>query len=402
MRRWFVIGLIMVLTGCAAGPETPVAPGADGSAKPPVPAPVEPQEPEKGEVLLASLEMIDEESGWGLLRGHFGLVRTADGGQTWALVSPPGVDAPARAQLVALTPLRAWLVEVREGPSGQRLLLHLTEDGGQGWERVELTTPFQSLYGASVSMVDERVGFLLAEGEHGSHSRPGALLRTDDGGRSWRLVAGPAEMPNAGKIRFESPQSGWVVGHQISTTPERLAATQDGGRTWTEAQEWPLPEGFPPGQVSMESPPVQVGDRQLLIASFWPESHRATEFRSLLYARKPSDDAWRLTAHLPHGPSSFLPDGHGWLWAGAPRDPGTKAPIAGQLHLTADGGESWAIAEPDPTLQGLLDKGYNIGRLDFVTPETGWALLTAPGPYPPRLLRTTDGGRTWTILQPTS
>jgi len=60
------------------------------------------------------------------------------------------------------------------------------------------------------------------------------------------------------------------------------------------------------------------------------------------------------------------------------------------MFVTADGGETWQSVVPNRSLQGVT-------QLDFVSPKVGFAIL-------PRyqegdiLLRTTDGGHTWSTV----
>lgn len=406
MRRWAAAWLIgmLILAGCQSQPVTAppksepvtVPPQSDpGMGKPVVqPAPL------PAAFALVEIDMVDEQTGWGIPIGHFHLARTTDGGDTWHDVTPPGAEGEFDADLAALSADQAWLVLTYRSLSTNQefppVVAYRTSDGGQSWTKGEFVTPFRSLYGSSISFQNDLEGFVLVEPEHGMGSRPGVLYRTTDGGESWRLVAGADRMPFAGKVRFADANTGWVVGHQVSTTPEMLACTADGGLTWTLSDELKLSGDFPPGKVSVEKPPVPVGEHLLLEATFWPESGRVDAFRTLLYRSAGPGEPWELLSYL-QGTPVFMPTGHGWAWAGEPRTPGNKAPTTGAFRVTTDGGKTWAGLAPDATLQQVLDQGYNVGQLDFVSARVGWAIVRAPGPHPPLLARTTDGGSTWVI-----
>lgn len=399
MRRYWMIGLLLLLVACQSGPagQAPDAPATAPGNPPSAPAPGQAE----NSLYPASIEMVDEQHGWAIAQGRAGLYRTADGGQTWTSVTPPGAESSFDLDLVARSQDRAWLVLTQHeaGEGFAPVVVFRTVDGGAQWERAQFVTAFRSLYGSSVHFLDDQHGFVLVEPEHGMSSRPGVLYGTTDGGRSWTEVAGADRVPFAGKVGFSSGSTGWIVGHQVSTTPELLAFTADGGLTWTVQDPPQPPPDFPPGQVSVASPPLPVGGRLLLHAAFWPGSARADAYRSLLYTVDAPGQPWVFLTDLPDsGALSFLPEGHGWLWAGAPQNTGSTAPVTGAFRITADGGHTWAEVKPESSLQGLLDQGYNIVQLDFVSARTGWALLRSPGPNPPRLARTTDGGKTWTVL----
>jgi len=61
--------------------------------------------------------------------------------------------------------------------------------------------------------------------------------------------------------------------------------------------------------------------------------------------------------------------------------------------------------DPDQILEGFLQQGYSVRKLDFVNKTTGRALLEAPqillsepghhNRAATTLLQTTDGGKTW-------
>lgn len=83
---------------------------------------------------------------------------------------------------------------------------------------------------------------------------------------------------------------------------------------------------------------------------------------------------------------------HAWAIAAHVADDGTIS--APEILRTSDGGARWTATR----------LSHGLGSLDFVTPSVGWAIelgSTAPAAYPGggplgRLVRTADGGRTWT------
>jgi photosystem II stability/assembly factor-like uncharacterized protein len=92
-------------------------------------------------------------------------------------------------------------------------------------------------------------------------------------------------------------------------------------------------------------------------------------------------DCWHyICGH--YRPSSFADMNHGWMADG------------GTLYVTSNGGREWTVVRP------LLFA--NVKHLDFISPEVGWAVRITTEyvggkqiPTPPFLLKTLDGGRTW-------
>jgi photosystem II stability/assembly factor-like uncharacterized protein len=114
------------------------------------------------------------------------LFKTQDGGQSWSSVAV-SLDV-ANADFVDLQ----HAVALEDG--GKALLS--TSDGGTHWTRVPLHLPFTRLM--SVDFVSPMVGWMLATSPPSTAAGDGqappkgdvfALLRTTDGGRTWREIA---------------------------------------------------------------------------------------------------------------------------------------------------------------------------------------------------------------------
>jgi len=60
------------------------------------------------------------------------------------------------------------------------------------------------------------------------------------------------------------------------------------------------------------------------------------------------------------------------------------------LYVTRDSGQNWTKLAPGGGFQ-------HVTRLDFVSSTIGWAIRTTT-PNFPSLLKTVDGGHTWTVV----
>ncbi len=170
---------------------------------------------------LRAVFFVDESRGWAV-GGRGALLSTADGGATWTHASPPTEDNLRDAFFVDAR--TGWLVCEREffklaTKEEPRSYLLKTTDGGQTWARVEAT-------GADV---DARlVGVRFADAGHGwAFGELGAVYATSDGGRTWARQRVPTRHLLLG-AHFRDARRGWLAGAGAT-----LLQTSDGGTTWT-------------------------------------------------------------------------------------------------------------------------------------------------------------------------
>jgi photosystem II stability/assembly factor-like uncharacterized protein len=204
----------------------------------------------------------------------------------------------------------------------------------------------------------------------------GALLRSEDGGRTWRL------QPYAGfgavlDISFSDAAHGWAV-----TNQGWAWRTTDGGNRWT---------------------PHKVADSHSLRAVHFADPRRGWAagdavgpdgftYAGAIYTTADGGLTWtrqHLAGPLLHG-LHFAPDGQTGLAVGD----------RGAVWRTEDGGLRWT-AMPTVTLRTLHDVRFVDGDLawavggDYVGKENGVNVYE----FAYVALRSGDGGRTWTVAQ---
>ena len=180
--------------------------------------------------------------------------------------------------------------------------------------------------------------------------------------------------------------------------------TQDGGRTWQQ-QKLVLPAGYSDGKLDVVAPPMFFSPDSkegILMTTFVPKSHKAIECATIFYITQDGGLTWqsRKPVQAEGIAVDFVNTNEWWYWRSEPRDTGSTAPVQGKLYHTIDGGKTWSEISPDKTLQELLQKGQNIMDLDFADNKTGWVLVSSKDTSPNILLKTTDGGNTWTRVYP--
>jgi len=171
---------------------------------------------------LHAVHFLDERRGWAG-GGKGALLSTEDGGATWRARRPPSEDAVL--DIFFLDELNGWVVCERDffrlkTKTEARSYLMRTGDGGRTWARVE----------AAGADADARlVGVRFAGRERGwVFGELGALYATSDGGQTWARQPVPTRRLLLGAA-FLGESRGWLVGAGAT-----LLRTTDGGRTWHE------------------------------------------------------------------------------------------------------------------------------------------------------------------------
>jgi photosystem II stability/assembly factor-like uncharacterized protein len=217
--------------------------------------------------------------------------------------------------------------------------------------------------GVALDFLTPERGFLATRG--------GELRRTDDGGRTWKLVAAGRRFVS---LSFLSARAGFAL-----TAKGRVAATGDGGRSWRILHSF--------GGLSEDGPfPGAI--------QFVDAEHGWAAPSGYVYRTLDGGATWRrlgFQCSFALGGFSFVDASTGFLICG-----GQPATIEQEkdLYVTADGGESWrrrACAHVfGPKCPGdLAESGYASG-LAFRDARTG-LLLTGRG----GIARTLDGGVHW-------
>ena len=305
-----------------------------------------------------------------------------------------------------------------------------------------------------VQMVGRTGGWALGKTPHGA-----ALLKTSNGGRTWRNVSpksiwplSPAQVDDDIKYGigeegidfcFLSSRLGWVVRKDGRTEEAVVEHTRDGGRHWT-ATHFPERNGYT----------LTVSFRDARHGSILTISDMASgSTRKTLYQTSDAGRTWAfvtqaLPNHIIQTRVSFRTASEGWLSAGY--HSWDELPF----YRTEDGGRHWRLQEIEeppyeywhavtyppaffgakrrrgvlpvqfetntPGINGfalyqtrdtgrtwhwmhqlrLPDRDGFLLTLRFVDLHTGWA-LTDQGQKPPRLVTTRDGGRHWRTVYPT-
>lgn len=323
------------------------------------------------------------------------IICTVDGGGTWAvreetdlrLVGVSFGAAPAQETATAVGQLGAIL---RSG------------DAGGIWNAQSSAVTRTSLFG--VSFPDPDTGW--AVGGDPDDATP-VIVHTGDGGATWTPQT--VEIPDCanfvlGGVHFVDSDSGWAVGSDVCEGVARslILHTGNGGAHW---------------QVQESGTDVHLTSVHFIDASLgWAAGYGGTVLRT---ADADAGATWALVETAPSGGTwrdvFFVDENTGWLansfssvfrtedggdtWL--EQTPGISqlrsvffldanigwAVGNGGIAHTADGGASWVLQATAP--EGFAD-------VRFVDAEHGIAVGRLFG----QILRTADGGTTWTQDRP--
>ena len=159
-------------------------------------------------------------------------VSSADGGKTWQQ-SPvqPLAHAAARLSASSSVPTLAFLAAYEAG-------LYRTDDGGETWKSLD-TYPSDYAHSVLVHPQDEQLVY--------AGSEPASLFRSQDGGESWEECAGFREVPESASWSFHAPTRDSHVRdlRLVLDNPKCMFAgievggvvrSDDGGETWRQLE----------------------------------------------------------------------------------------------------------------------------------------------------------------------
>lgn len=184
-------------------------------------------------ISLRGLAVVDASTVWvGGSRGT--LLRSTDGGLTFADVAPPDAGGSDFRSLCAAGP-----DEALAAVAGLPARVYRTTDGGRNWSVVHEDRRPAAFFDGLASLGDTR---WLVGDPIGGHF---VLLRSDDRGAHWCVLPGPLAEP--GEAAFAASGTCLVAADgtlRLVTggTVARLHTSLDGGATWT-AVALPLPHG---------------------------------------------------------------------------------------------------------------------------------------------------------------
>lgn len=339
------------------------------------------------------------------------VMRTTDGAVHWTDVTPTDYTSNL-IDTYFLDGDHAWITEYVQSTSST--IVFGTKDGGVSWHQSApiSVAGMHRTFGTILFFIDPTHGWLLVPGlvAGGPLADPSTsvqfefLYRTTDGGAHWQQLAEKTSQPGAcawADVVFVSRETGWIHIYCPSGSGTGLLVSQDGGVTWN-AQSLPEPA------TSLASMPIFFDSLHgILVVANGVLAPGAWSSVALLVT---SDGGRTWSARSLPGevqmPVSFVDATHGWVIGGSSDllNPGSSPGSAVvPLFRTDDGGNTWV---PVPTDLRLVSTNGRVGEINFVDQRNGFAVASTAvplyGSYADQgtLLKTTDGGVTWTLVGP--
>ena len=346
---------------------------------------------------LYSLDFLDENSGW-VIRDKYNtaytetksqLLRTQDGGTHWTEV---GSDSYTLYAVKFIDTDEGWSIsqvsnkaELNPGSDDAKIqytVMH-TSDGGATWS-VQWKGEQTSTSNLSLWFQNASNGFALVGN---------TLLTTQNGGGAWTSVSFGTNDFTPQSVSFTDRKTGWVMGVNGKDDEIIVLHTKDGGNNWNQQFE----KTYSDSAGSMGSIGIDFTDSN----TGWFLTSDLGTWNGELYGTTDGGSNWQVINQIKCNrptPTSihFISSSVGWI----PLDVGA-GPITGGLMYTCDGGKSFQVvgANPNSDYSDAAQKITSARDVDFVSGQQGWAigLNTNHGDY---LLRTKDGGATWTQVYP--
>ena len=164
--------------------------------------------------------------------------RTRDGGKTWQAGMVPGADSLEFRDVQAASADTAWLLA---SGNGDKSRIYRTVNGGRTWS-IQFVSTDQRAFFDCIAFWDARRGLAISD----AVEKAFILLRTEDGGETWRRVEGlPAAVEGeglfaaSGTCLITGPDGRAWFGTGAAQTA-RVGRSLDYGKTWLIAKAAPI------------------------------------------------------------------------------------------------------------------------------------------------------------------
>ena len=337
--------------------------------------------------------------------------KTTDGGQHWLSTGAHGTGWVSDILSLTEDPTHPGTLY-----AGTNTAVYKTVDGGRNWQPFNqglfppnggrrvcyspgggkpycVKQPFGTPGTTSWNRGNGYVLDVAVDPIHGNvvYSAAGAIRKSTDGGRTWKTVFAPKQRGGFTRITIAPtrPESIYTIAHAVSGATTIYKST-DAGRTW---QATGGGSSLPPSCCgdSQDALAVDPGSPQTLYAAVGNTAFVTTD----------GGATWQSMMNgLPANHVTSLgvdPRRAGTIYASVEINVNRVKPkgvtVTGGIYKTTDGGQTW----------NEVFSGFGVEKIavDPARPSTiyaaGWAGRDPTHANEFRLLRSTNGGQTWTV-----
>ena len=281
---------------------------------------------------IASLDFVDASHGWAVALGD-GLLRTTDGGVTWAEAGEPGGGRFLRS-VDFVSPTEGWGIAVPSGGAGPKTrgTLVRTTDGGETWATVQPDIADSVCVAGSVMFA-------------GTGSK---VLGSTDGGSTWSVLLDAGNATTswfAADVQCPDASTVWVLftgGGAAGSQAYAAYHSADGGATWSAEIAGTLNQGQPEfkGAQVLDAYPGPFASASGDQAVFLGQCPACDPQHVKVLRTQDAGASWQTQVIDGFMPTalSFADADHGWMTTEF-GSPGRGAAIL----ATSDGGTSWRV-----------------------------------------------------------
>lgn len=220
------------------------------------------------DVFYDAMNFFDEKNGIALgdpLNGCFSILLTSDGGNTWEKLACEGLPKMIEGEAayaasntnISVVDGQAWFVT-----GGAASRVWHSKDKGRSWEVFD--TPIvqggkmTGIY--SVDFRDQNNGIIIGGDWDDKANNVANKAITNDGGKTWKLIADGAEPGYKSCVRYVPNSEGLKL---IAVGSTGISYSKDGGATWSQINE----NGFYTFRFVNETTIVLAGDEKFGVLS---------------------------------------------------------------------------------------------------------------------------------------
>lgn len=251
--------------------------------------------------------MVGSRWGWAVSSGVHGSVvlRTTNGGRSWNDITPPGFSRyapnlnddetdPGSFGLSALGSRQCWIAFGGSIEGREVVTVEQTADGGRHWRKKRVEGAADSVV---LQFLDSRHGVMLALGGPAAGLMSKDFYSTHDGGAVWTKGRSPDMVGGnfypTGMV-FRNPLTGWIAAIYHGTPDVPLLRTDNGGKTW-RLQTLPEPAVYRDGGYGNTYPPHFFGPQRregTLVVSY--RNNDIHRFETITYVTRDGGYTWHI------------------------------------------------------------------------------------------------------------